>query len=77
METLVFCRLRIYWETSLLETSVGRRDSSREAGFLTGASGLHFTRVIGAFAIMESTVKSNEELRTTTFTGRWSLLRLS
>jgi len=27
---------------------------------LTGVSGLHFTRVIGAFAIMESTVKSNE-----------------
>jgi len=36
----------------------------REAGFLTGVSGLHFTRVIGAFAIME---KHRKEQRRTTY----------
>jgi hypothetical protein len=46
---------------------MGSRGSSRDAGFLTGSSGLHFTLVIGAFAIMESTVNIKDELRTTTF----------
>ncbi len=45
----------------------GSRVPSRPAGFFVGVSALDLTLEIGTFRMMESTLKSRDELRTTTF----------
>src|SRR5258708_7011774 len=45
----------------------GSRAPSRPAGFFVGVSALDLTLEIGTFRMMESTLKSRDELRTTTF----------